>query len=87
MQPNLVNLTECDIWRVIFFLTPDLVNIFNICSCFIVCLHLTFQALFFAGKEPFPTIYVDSQKEGEVGLDVQLFSNCHLSNCITYYRL
>lgn len=26
------------------------------------------QALMFAGKEPFPTIYVDSQKEGEVGL-------------------
>lgn len=25
------------------------------------------QALMFAGKEPFPTIYVESQKEGEVG--------------------
>lgn len=25
------------------------------------------QALLFAGKEPFPTIYVESQKEGEVG--------------------
>lgn len=24
------------------------------------------QALLFAGKEPFPVIYVDSQKEGEV---------------------
>ncbi|MEQ2157876.1 hypothetical protein GOODEAATRI_006362 [Goodea atripinnis] len=30
-----------------------------LCCCFI------FQALLFAGKEPFPTIYVESQKEGE----------------------
>lgn len=27
------------------------------------------QALMFAGKEPFPTIYLESQKEGEVGLE------------------
>lgn len=28
------------------------------------------QALLFAGNEPFPTIYVESQKEGEVGVNV-----------------
>lgn len=58
------------------FKTPLKVNAFGVihhCSlpilntsqCFIVRVF-PFQALFFAGKEPFPTIYVDSQKEGEV---------------------
>lgn len=28
--------------------------------------YLISKALTFAGKEPFPTIYVDSQKDGEV---------------------
>lgn len=38
------------------------------------------QALMFAGKEPFPTIYVDSQKEGEVGSECPffLFLNSHI---------
>lgn len=35
------------------------------------------KALMFAGKEPFPTIYVDSQKEEEVGL--------HLPFCISWF--
>ena len=28
---------------------------------------VSFQAMRFAGKEPFPTIYVDGKEEGKVG--------------------
>lgn len=38
------------------------------CQHLIVFMIKSPQALMVAGKEPFPTIYVDSQKEGEVGL-------------------
>ncbi len=38
------------------------------CQHLIVFMNKSSQALMFTGKEPFPTLYVDSQKEGEVGL-------------------
>ena len=30
-------------------------------------MYVLFQAMKHAGKEPFPTIYVDSKEEGKVG--------------------
>lgn len=44
-----------------------------------VCLCL--QALVSAGKEPFPTIYVDSQKDGEVGSRGR--ARAHLAHRVT----
>ena len=44
---------------------------------------VSFQAMRFAGKEPFPTIYVDGKEEGKVGKLSLLFQNVQ---CLTQLR-
>lgn len=52
-------------------------------SHLIVFMNKSSQALMFAGKEPFPTIYVESQKEGEVCI-IQFISHSLIcQNCYT----
>ena len=48
----------------------------------IVFMMKSSQALVFAGKEPFPTIYVDSQKEDEVCKKNDLYKLHRLISCL-----
>lgn len=57
-------------WSVMMSLVPIRCTFIQILGCHIIkfIVFLSLQAMLFYGKEPFPNIYVDSQKDDEVNI-------------------